>query len=154
MPTTLDDLKARIRGSGLRGTAPRIAVLRHLDASDTPISHAEIADVLSPLGFDRATIYRNLTDMTQVGLLARVNLGENVWHFEVRKQIEMGEGVEHPHFVCVSCGAVSCLEGYTIDLKPVAGSEGHPTVASISEILIKGHCRGCHRTLANPGPPG
>ncbi len=143
MSTRIEHLKGRIRESGLRSTSPRVAVLGHLEERDSPGSHAEVAEALSALGFDRATIYRNLMDLTQAGLLARISLGENVWRFEVRNAIKMGEGAEHPHFVCVDCGLVSCLEGYSVDLKPSALETGHPSVSSIHEILIRGVCIAC-----------
>jgi Fur family ferric uptake transcriptional regulator len=142
LPTLLDTIKARIRQAGLRSTAPRIAVLRYMETLDTPNSHAAIADALGPEGFDRTTIYRNLTDMAEVGLLARVNLGENVWHFEVRQDGEQTSGVEHPHFVCVECGAVSCLQEVSVEIKHNPDSN-HPTVVEILEVLIKGRCQDC-----------
>ena len=37
-----DDAKQRIRSAGLRATAPRVAVLRLLEATDKPISHSEV----------------------------------------------------------------------------------------------------------------
>lgn len=115
-----------------------MAVLRYMETLEAPISHAEIADALKDLGFDRATIYRNLMDLTDAGLLSRVNLGENVWHFELRQTVTQEPGAEHPHFVCIDCGAVTCLDDVHVDIKT-----GSSLVAQISEVLIKGRCRKC-----------
>ena len=102
------ELQAMLRAAGLRSTAPRVAVLRHLKEIDAPLSHGEIFDALGASGFDRATLYRNLMDLAETGLIGRTDLGDHVWRFEIRKQIA-GHTIEHPHFVCTDCGTVACL---------------------------------------------
>ncbi len=102
------ELQQMLRAAGLRSTAPRVAVLRHLTDVDRPLSHAEIFDALGGAGFDRATLYRNLMDLAETGLIGRTDLGDHVWRFEIRKQVA-GHTIEHPHFVCTDCGTVSCL---------------------------------------------
>ena len=73
------ELKALLRKSGLRSTSARLAVLAHLQRARTPISHAELAKDLVPTGLDRATVYRNLMDLAESGLVARAELGDHVW---------------------------------------------------------------------------
>ena len=102
------ELQQMLRAAGLRSTAPRVAVLRHLTDVDRPLSHAQIFDALGGAGFDRATLYRNLMDLAETGLIGRTDLGDHVWRFEIRKQVA-GHTIEHPHFVCTDCGTVSCL---------------------------------------------
>ncbi|HEY5950915.1 MAG TPA: transcriptional repressor, partial [Kofleriaceae bacterium] len=58
----LDELRSAVRAKGLRATPSRIAVLELLRASDAPMSHGDVADRLANQAWDRATIYRNLTD--------------------------------------------------------------------------------------------
>ena len=109
------EIRARIRATGLRSTGPRIAVLRHLGRSAMPISHAEIADALEPAGFDRATLYRNLIDLTDAGLLSRTDYGDHVWRYELRDG-RSGEVGKHPHFTCIDCGDVACLPGARVEI--------------------------------------
>ena len=47
---------------------PRIEVLGRLEASTAPLSHGDLAVELVPLGFDRATVYRTLNDLVEIGL--------------------------------------------------------------------------------------
>ena len=108
-------IRARIRATGLRSTGSRIAVLRHLGASATPVSHAEIADALEPAGFDRATLYRNLIDLTDAGLLSRTDHGDHVWRYELRDSRSGAVG-KHPHFTCIDCGDVACLPGASVEI--------------------------------------
>lgn len=77
---------ARLRGAGLRGTAPRIAVLRFLERATAPLSHGDIYQELAVRGFDRATIYRNLINLADAGLVSRTDLGDHIWRFELRRE--------------------------------------------------------------------
>jgi Fur family ferric uptake transcriptional regulator len=138
---SLDDLRAVLRDAGLRSTNPRVAVLQHFHANRAPLSHGELVEVLADHGFDAATIYRNLTDLTGAGLLNRINLGDNVWRFEPRGRSK-ATPLEHPHFVCLQCGEVSCLSEVRVKLTPAPGSL-KSVVNSISDIVIKGHCTQC-----------
>jgi Fur family ferric uptake transcriptional regulator len=138
---SLDDLREVLRDAGLRSTNPRVAVLQHLQAHRGPLSHGELVEVLADLGFDAATIYRNLTDLTGAGLLNRINLGDNVWRFELRERSK-ATPPEHPHFVCIECGEVTCLSEVRVKLTPAPGSI-KSVVNSISDIVIKGQCMQC-----------
>ena len=84
-PPTLAEYQDKIRTAGLRSTAPRVAVLRELEAATAPLSHADLVDSLGSQGYDRVTIYRNLTDLTEAGLVVRADLGDHVWRFELRR---------------------------------------------------------------------
>lgn len=44
--------------------------------SGRPLSHAEIAAALAPLGIDRTAVYRNLVALSDARLISRVNLGD------------------------------------------------------------------------------
>jgi Fur family ferric uptake transcriptional regulator len=140
--TALAEIRTQIRAAGMRSTAPRISVLERLRRADAPLSHAEITEELLPLGFDRATIYRNLVDLAEAGLVSRVELGDHVWRYEVRgPEPREGEG-EHPHFVCNDCGTVSCLPTVSVDIHPAPGSR-RSVVAEISDVVLKGRCESC-----------
>jgi Fur family ferric uptake transcriptional regulator len=135
------DLRARIRATGLKSTAPRIAVLEHLEMAQAPLSHAEITESLLPRGFDRATLYRNLIDLTEAGLLSRADLGDHVWRFEVRRE-QKTHAVEHPHFVCTDCGEVSCLPGVEVQIHPGPKSPRFLYKPEM-EVQLKGVCERC-----------
>lgn len=139
---SLDELKSTIRKSGLRSTAPRIAVLRRLSVASTPISHGELVDALSSDGMDRTTIYRNLVDLTEVGLVSRTDLGDHVWRFELKRSKGNGDDARHPHFTCTDCGAVSCLPEVTLKVKQ---GRGVPRALSKQqvEIQLRGKCDSC-----------
>ena len=134
-------LRARIREFGLRCTAARLAVLGELQRSTSPLSHAEIARALAPLDLDRATVYRNLMELSESGLVSRLDLGDHVWRFELRQNGE-GDAAEHAHFLCTNCGEVSCLDGVEIRVTS-APRKKRSSLGQVNEILLKGRCSRC-----------
>jgi Fur family ferric uptake transcriptional regulator len=111
-------------------------VLREIQA---PVTHAELAERLVPAGFDKATVFRNLSDLTDEGLLLRTELGDHVWRFELAN-LQHPDRNNHPHFVCLSCGRVQCLA----PLELTAGSKRRTKeIGEVSEILLKGECQTC-----------
>jgi Fur family transcriptional regulator, ferric uptake regulator len=135
---TLDDLKRAIRTVGLRATPARLAILQMLRASPAPLTHAEVTQQVCSLGIDGATVFRNLNGMAQVGLLRRAELGDHVWRFEAI--MDRDHDSSHPHFLCVDCGAVTCLS----EVKLTSGSQRvTDSVGEVTEILVRGHCNAC-----------
>lgn len=100
-------LRTSIRDTGLRATPSRIAVLRLLRRQTTPMSHSEVVASMEHHEWNRATIYRNLIDLTEVGLARRTDVGDHVWRFEATTGNDTQD--EHPHFVCTECGMIECL---------------------------------------------
>lgn len=141
-PPTVAELQAEIRSHGMRSTGPRIAVLAYLSKPGAPLSHTEIHEALAGRGYDRATIYRNLIDLADVGLLVRSDLGDHVWRFE-RKQAQGGGHADgHPHFVCTDCGEVSCLPDRAVRVMAAADT---PKVLRTKhvEVHVRGRCDAC-----------
>ena len=166
---TIDALKNLVRGVGLRCTAARLAVLEQMLNASGPQTHAEVSATLDHRGFDRATIYRNLTELTEAKLVTRVDLGDHVWRFEAKRHgggDGHGHGGDHPHFVCTSCGEVSCLDDVTVAITqrpradtPAAAADGlagtktgkklakgadkRQGIPAVTEVLLKGTCGNC-----------
>jgi Fur family ferric uptake transcriptional regulator len=132
--------------------------MQYLLRSRGPETHAEVSDALADKGFDRATIYRNLTELTDAGLVSRVELGDHVWRFEIRRHAHSGaKGEDHPHFLCTTCGEVSCLDDVNVAITPKSGAAGKPAkpaktvkpakprgTRSVTEVLLKGRCENCN----------
>ncbi|MDB4944242.1 MAG: Zinc uptake regulation protein [Labilithrix sp.] len=139
--TDTSTLQARLRGAGLRSTGPRLLVLQKLTGRPSPVSHGELCEEMKRDGLDRATIYRNLTDLTEAGIVTRVDLGDHVWRFELRIRDEVHTAA-HPHFVCSDCGTVSCLTDSAVKIvrgKRAPRSLGSKHVA----VQITAKCDDC-----------
>ena len=140
-PRGREALRTLLHGKNLRSTPSRLAVLELLIDAQGPLSHAEVAVQLMERGFDRATLYRNLTDFVDAGLASRADRGDHIWRFEFKRSPTHDER-SHPHFVCNDCGAVSCLPELTLPVAP-ANPAGKPIIRTVSEIVIKGQCQDC-----------
>lgn len=135
------DLKQALRDAGLRATSARAAVLRCLKEASSPLSHNEVCDRLASLGYDRATLYRNLIDLTEAGLSHRTDLGDHLWRFELSGRDDHDES-PHPHFVCSECGDVSCLPEDSIRLEAARGIPRSVRKREV-EIQVRGVCNAC-----------
>ncbi len=134
----LETLRAAVRSAGLRATPSRIAVLHVLRSAGSPISHGEVVAKLASQAWDPATIYRNLTDLSDVGLARRTDVGDHVWRFEAITGSH--EASAHPHFVCTECGSVECLPELDVVMRAKA-----PRAVRLKrvEIQLRGACDAC-----------
>jgi len=148
----LEELRGVVRAKGLRATPARLAVLELLRSSDAPMSHGDVADRLASQAWDRATIYRNLIDLAEAGLVRRTDVGDHVWRFEALR--DEHELMAHPHFVCTGCGAVACLPEVELafrrppgeSARTPRGGRGRPPRAVKQrqvEVHVRGLCDAC-----------
>ena len=149
VPARDADTLKRIRAAGLRATRSRVAVLNALAGATRPVTHSELLDLLDvDIPWDRATLYRNLADLTAAGLLRRLDLGDHVWRFEFPEAASHPD--VHPHFVCTDCGEVQCLDSVQIAV------DAHATVPrsvrrAAVEIQLNGVCDTCDLPAAPAG---
>jgi Fur family ferric uptake transcriptional regulator len=134
-------LRERIREAGLRATSARLAVLRCLVDASAPLSHGDVYAHVARLGYDRATTYRNLIDLTDAGIARRTDHGDRVWRFELAGDSRHATDA-HPHFICEECGTVECLPE---DAVGVTGRRGMPRSMrkKAVEIQVRGVCDDC-----------
>jgi Fur family ferric uptake transcriptional regulator len=130
-----------IRGAGLRVTQPRLAVLQVLTKAARPLSHGDLIEALDGQGFDRVTLYRNLNDMADADIVARTEVGDRVWRFELRTATDAHAGV-HPHFTCTDCGTVSCLPDSAIRIATTGRLPRAVRKHSV-EVTLRGVCDRC-----------
>ena len=134
---TQDEARDLLQETGLRRTASRVAVLCELANASAPLSHAEVAERLDASGFGAPTVFRCLSDLTEVGLALRTDLGDHVWRFGFRGH--HAQESDHPHFVCVDCGAATCLPDIDVRFSPRQQGE----IGDVTEVVLKGHCPNC-----------
>jgi Fur family ferric uptake transcriptional regulator len=136
---SLDIVRKKLREAGLRSTAARLWVMQMLIDAHAPLTHAQVADALVPKGFDRATVYRNLIELSDAKIVSRIELGDHLYRFELKRPNSDGT-LEHPHFVCVDCGEVTCLDDVNVAIKPTNKAAKK---LEVTEVLLKGHCGSC-----------
>lgn len=137
---SVTEARAMLRSLKLRSTAARIAVLQSMTNSTTPLSHAEVTEKLADVGFDPSTIFRSLTELAEAGILHRVDLGDGARRFEFVPEGADVDGA-HPHFLCLDCGKITCLQDFTFSLRSSNKHTAQP--GNVTEVLLKGHCSEC-----------
>jgi Fur family ferric uptake transcriptional regulator len=101
-----------------------------------------VAKKVEHLDLDRTTVYRNLLDLTEAGLVRRTDVG-HTFRFElIDRSDDSHEAVSHPHFVCTSCGKVTCLPLGTVAVKPMRGAPAALRRGNL-EIQVRGRCDAC-----------
>ena len=132
--------KQALRDAGLRATAARVAVFKLLASEGGPMSHAEVVEALEDFGFDQSTLFRCLNEIADAGLVARLDLGDQTRRFELRQSDDVE--YTHPHFMCVDCGELKCMNDFSVQITPSRGPR-RAQLGTITEVLIRGHCGNC-----------
>jgi Fur family transcriptional regulator, stress-responsive regulator len=128
----------RLRASGLRVTAQRLAVLEAVRAGGHPGVEEIGTRALGTLGtISTQTLYDVLGALSGVGLVRRIEPAGSPARFEARV------GDNHHHVVCRSCGAiddVDCAIGAAPCLEPSA-ARGY--AIDEAEVTFWGVCPDC-----------
>ena len=107
------------------------------------MSHGNVADRLQSHAWDRATIYRNLIDLAEAGLLRRTDVGDHVWRFEA---VSGEHDAAHPHFVCTECGTVECLPELELAVRRARAPRA--VRQRQVEVHVRGLCDACGTVTA------
>ena len=110
------DMMAVLEDRGYRSTAPRRAIIRILEGKEEGFTAEEIGSELPGVG--RATIFRTIKLLMEVGVICRLNLLDGAPKYSLSR-IE-----HHHHTVCVRCGIVGEFRATTVErLMRSLGSE-------------------------------
>lgn len=96
-----------IDGAGIRLTKSRAQVLSAILAAGRSLSHPELAGLLPEL--DRVTVFRSLKALKASGLLHGIQGLDGILRYVANPVGRKGCPGRHPHFLCLECGAMSCL---------------------------------------------
>lgn len=137
---SLDEAVVLLKESGLRKTVARTHLLQCVSELESPKTQAEICELLAAHGFDASTIFRGLTDLTEVGLIVRIDTGDHLWRFEMR-DCDMNGNLDpshHPHAICIQCGAMTCLQNELLHC-----CEEHTNGWTFRDLNLRGVCPEC-----------
>jgi Fur family ferric uptake transcriptional regulator len=144
-PRTADEILSLLRSQGDRVTASRRAVVEALVAGDHHVTADEIVARVAERegGGDaeahRATVYRTLDRLSELGVVSHVHLGHGPSTFH----LDHGDGGPHHHAVCSSCGAVVELPlDALVDLADRLRS-AHGFELSPQHFALSGRCAAC-----------
>jgi Fur family ferric uptake transcriptional regulator len=116
----LEKFKEALREEDLRLTSQRRAILEDMLASD---EHRECDDIYFSLkekgmSVSRATIYRTLELLEQVGFVRKLQIGDGRARYENRLS-----AAHHDHLICLRCGRIVEFVDRQIERRQQAISE-------------------------------
>jgi Fur family transcriptional regulator, ferric uptake regulator len=130
----------RLAASGYRRGGARKVVLELLERQACALSALQIEEELRPerRRVSRASIYRILEELEQLGLVQRVETGQAMVRYE-----RVSQGEHHHHLVCERCGVVMPFSDPGLERAISSLSERVPLTVSEHEILLRGACADC-----------
>lgn len=134
-----NEIRERLKGCRLRATAARLAVLGRLSDTGQPVSPSQLGSENLGRSFDRVTIYRTLAALKRTGLVHAVRGTDGVWRYRAHAPAGGRCPGDHPHFLCLRCGLMSCLPGQRlprVQVPPGAAVKG-------KQLLVYGLCPDC-----------
>ncbi len=135
-----EELRGLLRAQKLRATSVRLAVLETLHHKEAPMTHEQVMAALSAGRFDKASVWRILSELADKAILRRMDLGDRVWRYELLdtcRQIE----ADHAHFLCNTCKDVSCLP--PLEIRTRSGELPMSLKEANFKVRIEGTCGAC-----------
>ncbi|GAB4073526.1 Fur family transcriptional regulator [Barrientosiimonas marina] len=146
MEHRLEQIKKQLHAQSYKLTPQREATVRvlleretdHLSAEDVYLLVKEKAPEIG-----LATVYRTLELLSELKIVDRINFGDGVSRYDLRK-----EGAEHfhHHLVCTECGAVEEITDDLLgDVEKLVENHWHFQVKD-HRLTFHGICKHCQET--------
>jgi Fur family ferric uptake transcriptional regulator len=135
---------------GLKMTSERAALVTEICATHY---HFEADELLFGLKgkkvkISRATVYRTLELLVKSGMVRRVHLGEDHYHYE-----HVSRNSHHDHLVCTTCGAVIEFHDQILEVRQREICIRHHFTPTFHNLQILGICGDCRRKGQQPDSP-
>ena len=138
----VEDFVEALEQRGHRVTEPRRAVVQAIARRSDHFTAEDLCEELSQLG--RATVYRNVKLMVELGFVCRVLLNNGDLHYQV------SHPGHHHHLICTDCGRSVDFAGCGIE--DVLGEKAAEFDFSAQGhwLEVYGRCGSCrHQATAN-----
>jgi Fur family ferric uptake transcriptional regulator len=130
-----------LSSAGYRRGGARRAILELLDEQPCALSAVEIEHALltRKREVSRASVYRVMDELEEIGLVQRVEIGQGMVRYE---PVRHGSG-HHHHLVCDHCGRLEPFTDDGLERAISRLSDRLPLRVSEHEIVIHGACETC-----------
>jgi Fur family ferric uptake transcriptional regulator len=139
--TWADHALATLSDAGYRRGGARRAVVEALASHDCAVTALDLDEELRrsdpPVG--RASVYRALEQLEELGLLRRVEVCRGTAGYE---RIEP-DGHHHHHAICRDCGRMVPFEDRSLEQAIRKLSKEMDFEVSEHDVVLRGHCRHC-----------
>jgi Fur family transcriptional regulator, stress-responsive regulator len=137
VPSTAEHELA-LRGTNLRVTRPRVAVLTAVHEHP----HADTSSIIDAVredlgGVSSQAVYDVLGVLTEAGLVRRIQPSGSLARYEARV------GDNHHHIVCRCCGAVADVDCAVGETPCLSAAEDHGFQIEEAEVTYWGLCPSC-----------
>jgi len=133
-----EEATGRLNEAGFRAGAARRQVIELLEGERCAVTALEIDRRLPSVG--RASVYRTLEQLEQLGLLHRVDVGGEGVAFE-----RNDPGEHHHHMVCVRCGRLVPFEDPDLERAIHRVGENAEFEVVSHDVLLRGVCPRCQK---------
>jgi Fur family transcriptional regulator, ferric uptake regulator len=130
-----------LHGAGYRRGGARTAVVEALARHDCAVTALELDDELRQrkAGVGRASIYRSLEQLEELGVLKRLEVSRGMASYE--RVVKSGH--HHHHAICRSCGRLEAFEDPGLE-RAIARVAGRVSVdVAEHEVVLRGLCERC-----------
>jgi Fur family ferric uptake transcriptional regulator len=135
---------------GLRLTRERIALVRVIFSTHYHFEADELLLKMKQAGvkISRATIYRTLELLVKSGMVRRVHLGEDHYHYE-----HVSGNSHHDHLICTTCGSVIEFHDVALEKRTHEICDKKKFTPTFHNLQILGICDSCRRKGVSPQAP-
>ena len=139
-----------LQQQGLKLTSERIALVREIFSIHY---HFEADELLFKMKeknvkISRATVYRTLELLVKSGMVRRVHLGEDHYHYE-----HVTGNSHHDHLICTTCGGVIEFHDPVLEQRQREICERKKFTPTFHNLQILGVCDPCRRKGQQPDSP-
>jgi Fe2+ or Zn2+ uptake regulation protein len=145
----LEQILLRLRERGGRVTTPRRAIIAALLDGDHHVTAEALAEAVQRADPDihRATVYRTLDTLTELGVVNHVHLGHGPAVYHLVEE-------EHHHLVCDSCGSVVELPANVFDALGRRVEQDYGFRLNAHHFALGGLCQRCAQGEGSPALAG
>lgn len=137
-------LMRALEDAGYRLTEPRLQLIRAVaDQSERPFTSEALYDELKKTGLGRATVFRTLKLLQDLGVLSRLHLFDGCQHYIVMPHDVHRDHSHQDRLICRECGRVAYLDDCPMSesIARIAEQSGYHIESHHLDILgLCGHC--------------
>ena len=139
-----------LQDAGLKLTTERTALVREIFATHYHFEADELLFKMKEKGLkiSRATVYRTLELLVKSGMVRRVHLGEEHYHYE-----HVTGNSHHDHLICTTCGAVIEFHDDALEQRQREICERKRFTPTFHNLQILGVCADCRKKGQQPDSP-
>jgi Fur family transcriptional regulator, ferric uptake regulator len=134
----------------LKLTNERVVLIREIFATHYHFEADELLFRMKEKGLkiSRATVYRTLELLVKSGMVRRVHLGEDHYHYE-----HVRGNSHHDHLICTTCGSVIEFNDPALEARQREICERRKFTPTFHNLQILGLCDACRRKGEQPDAP-